>query len=434
MRRFNGESARRHRITTIVACIVFATSTGERLLGQCPEPPTVLSEQFVDSGSSATVAIRNCGEFIVGWQTPPASLFDTRNEIRVLRYAPDGTAIPPMASVASTNEPERGSHTEPSIAMSAVGHVEVAWTGILGQVIQFTNLTLLTNRFDFDGFVVIPVVPPGHPGNGDHEASVGTSDFLSGGNNVSAISWSNRQASPGLHLQVDGTGAVIRSCTTWCPLRVQQWQPCVSERSDDGYFAVVFAYDEDPLLELSPFNIAIQIYGPDGTLVAERAGPDVNNPAQWVNDPSLEDATSELDTSQVSPAVSFVGEDIVVCWVGPGLTDCGGAAVRNIYARRFKFDTQNGELNDPNPLTGQGLAGIFVVDTDATEDLDPEIANPTVALTLSDENPGRFVVAWNAIQANGTVHEVRARYLDHRGWARGGEFLVNQQPGTGNVA
>jgi hypothetical protein len=174
-------------------------------------------------------------------------------------------------------------------------------------------------------------------------------------------------------------------------------------------------------------------------------GPDINDPAQWVNDPSLEDPGPEDDANQVSPAVSFVKDDIVVCWVGPGLADCEGTSVRHIYARRFKFDDLLNpgtlELRDPNPAWGEGRPGMFVVDNNTEVALDLDTAKPAVALAGyaygEEEAPhkGYFVVAWNAIIPNNPVdYEVHAQYFDSYGEPLGREFRVNVADGTDDYA
>jgi len=314
--------------------------------------------------------------------------------------------------------------------MSRNGRVHAAWVGHRRSVISTAVPSLHRLAFDFDAFSFTPV-PASNANAHDWVASAGTSDA-----GVDATSWTNRGNANGLHAQLLGSAdQIIRECDIdYCISRMNAWLSAVSARSEDGYVAIAFAYDED-MFDTDPRkNIALLIFGPDGQLLTQdsRNGPDINDPTQWVNNPFQEDPTSELDTDQRSPSVSFVGNDVVVAWVGPATQECFDGA-NHIYARRFKFDAgaQAGQkLRDPLPASGEGRAGMFVVDTDSDATVHAVQPSPAVALTLATDNrAGRFIVAWNARIESPTREEVRAQFFDSHGQPRGGPFRVNQATG-----
>ncbi|MBE7506288.1 MAG: hypothetical protein HS101_08395 [Planctomycetia bacterium] len=334
-----------------------------------------------------------------------------------------------MARSGVLSEP--GHHEWPSIASSRTGHYSVAWIGVDGAIFGEVKLFLTENQFDFDDFEsIIPVESPpsSASGGGDEFPSAGASDALI---DQATAAWANNDENPGLHFGIDGAQtATIRNCdVTTCGARVNQWLPCVSTRSEDGAFAIAFAYDEDPTLADSFLNIALVLFDETGAVLEQLAGPDRNDPDKWVNNPLVEDISTEDESNQVSPAVSFVGNDIVVAWAGPRLVACTGDPNFHIYARRFKFDdsAQPGQrLRDP--ADGEGRSGVFVVDTDANSVINnPLIARPALALTLAtDSNAGRFVVAWNTLNNPEARTEIHAQYFDNLGQPRGSELRVNQ--------
>ena len=296
---------------------------------------------------------------------------------------------------------------------------------------QITTSSLHRLAFDFDAFTFTPL-PASDARAEDYFASAGTSDA-----GVDATSWTNQRIAPGLHAHLLGSAdQIIRNCEpSYCGDRRDKWRSAVSARSEDGYVAIAFAYDEFLDVFQAPKNIALLVFSPDGQLLTQdsRNGPDINDPAQWVNSPPLEDPTSEDDSDQRSPALSFVGDDIVVAWVGPSTQECFDGA-NHIYVRRFKFDSgaQAGQkLRDPQPASGEGRAGMFVVDTDSDATVHAVQPNPAVALSLAtDESQGRFIVAWNADVPSLSRQEVRAQFFDGLGQPRGGPFRVNQATGN----
>jgi hypothetical protein len=409
--------------------LVFTIAPTASVSAQCVD---TVADQVLEGAVSATgrgsaVAVRDDGDFLFVWATPPSGGLDSRNMILAQRYCRDAIALGGAAALTDMNV---GTHQDASVAISRGGKATAGWTGIMGLVVGSTNMTKLQNDFQFDNFAaIVPTPSPPHPGQGDHEPSAGASDAIS---SRATLGFSNHEENQGLHYDLDQLQQVtLRGCPDFCLTRVQQWQPCVSTRSEDGITAVAFSYDEIPNVELSPLNVALMIFDANGAIIAQLAGPDVNDSTQWVNDPSAEDPSPVNDTDQISPAISLVGTDIVVSWVGPDLAACQGTAVNHIYSRRFKFDDQVNpgtlELRDPDPAAGEGRAGMFVVDNAPGMNIVSVTARPTVALTLAtDETTGSFFVAWNAEDTSEDRTEIRGQYFDARGGFRGPEFRVNQ--------
>jgi hypothetical protein len=136
----------------------------------------------------------------------------------------------------------------------------------------------------------------------------------------------------------------------------------------------------------------------------------------------------------MEPSVAFDGRNLVIAWVGPRLDACATTGYR-IFARRLIYDAVAGIVRDPNPAAGEGVDGMFVVDTDRSpnHDVEPvnlDDANVAVALTISDVpgEQGAFVVAWNSrIEGDFAFNsEIRARYFAPDGMPRGADFRVNQ--------
>ncbi|MBI5764532.1 MAG: hypothetical protein HZA51_13520 [Planctomycetes bacterium] len=202
-------------------------------------------------------------------------------------------------------------------------------------------------------------------------------------------------------------------------------------RPSDGYFAVAYAESESPFEDPPSFNIGIKVFDPNGNIVAQLTGPDRNDPAQWVNNPSLEDPSLAQNSDQFSPSISFVGDNIVVTWLGPALAGQSTPSTRHVYARRFKFDpiaSPGQKLRDPNGTT-EGRAGLITVDHDPNVRLDQDTSNAVVALTqATDQNAGKFFIAWNVQDPDVPYNhfEIRGQYFDANGMLDGAEFRVNQ--------
>ncbi|MFH1419805.1 MAG: hypothetical protein ABII12_16145, partial [Planctomycetota bacterium] len=448
-----------HTSVPIIALIIIASGlfASTRAHADCLDAPTQVTEQLVSAkGEASSVGMDQCGHFVVSWEEinpNPASPLNKR--VLVQQYEADAGALGGEVVLSaynndfSTNGPQ--AHFDASVAMSLAGDVRVDCIADCVDCRPIVLFRIISAQFAFGSALTGSLMLPAEEHvQRPREPSVGIASSL-----TSSVTWSDVQPDSdgplGLfHGPDEDDPDTIRSCdfdpppnTLYCR---SLWQPCMAMRPSDGYFAIAFACDELPSEEFSPYNIALQVYDPNGTLITSLDGPDVNDPSQWVNDSSLEDPSPESDSDQVSPAVSFVGNDIVVTWVGPRLAGCAGAF--HVYARRFKFDdAQNPgtlELRDPNPTWLEGRPGMFIVDNDVSVPapiIDPSAANPTVALLLpldpTERRPaeGSFVVAWNAsIVVAPATWEVRAQYFDSGGTPLGREFTVNQVPGADNFA
>jgi len=265
------------------------------------------------------------------------------------------------------------------------------------------SVFLLDAQFTYDGFDPTVPVPPNENGPADHEASAAVD-----GSALTAVSWDNISGDPiGLVYHTDGVDEQIRACyeEEMQNCFPDRWQPCIAKRESDGMFAVVWA-DAEADTQDPPFNIMMQLYDSDG----QPFGGEVE-----VNDPGSEQDLSQ----QLSPAVDFEGDYIVVTWAGPKLPDCSGPNFR-VFARAFFVDE-----GVPNPMTAP-----FVVDNDP--DWRPTglaSANPTVAIanTADPDLLGRFLVAWNSqpdTTGGPTIRQVHGQYFDLAG-SIGSEFRVH---------
>ncbi|HVP13459.1 MAG TPA: hypothetical protein VMV94_19960, partial [Phycisphaerae bacterium] len=424
-------------------------------------PPTSpVEEQVASDGCHSSVAMTAEGDFLVAWR---GGYYDygiddcPATDILVQTFHDDGSALGDVGNLV-TQEPSAGTHHFPSAACSRAGAVRVAWWAKGCTIGEYSPVTVLRwTNFDFyDPNSIAPQSVTA--GNSDYYPSAAISDAGPGAMSWARLGPGDPNTYSGLVWTFDSinSAASIRECPVECAARLWQWRPCMSMRNSDGYFAVVWQ-DEEIDWEYPPFNIAIRVYDADGNIVARREGPDLHDPNQWVNDPVAEDPNNPnpgdpnnpynlyLHTSQESPAVSFVGDDIVVCWIGPELAACEESGVRHIYARRFKFDNlldpNVPELRDPIPIQNEGRAGMFIVDSAAGYDLLTAQAHPTVSLRMraneEDRSPcyGCFVVAWNAnMQASPQRHEIHAQYFDSTTRPLGTEFRVNRADGEDGYA
>ncbi len=426
-------------VLAITIPVVFSPAS---LLADCPPPPFALVEAVVSAeGEAAVVDMDGCGRFVVGWQQDRVQE-NNFVDVLVRQYGTYGTPQT-AAQLVSADHPSPSymvTHQRPTISVALDGRVRIGWLGECDDCHPTVWPSVLLQEFLFGTAPVVVGLPAGSiDPTVQYEPSVGISDSSGG-----AVAWAGLDTTPeGLLFGPNETSPVqIRACGARC--YTDKWLPavsvCESMGYKDGYQALCWADSEDDALVVPPFNIALQVYDPVGVLRAERAGPDINDPELWVNDPSVEDPGPDGNTEQGSPAVAFNDQLIVVVWIGPRLDGCGGTY--HIYARRFMFEDEPGEdpvLRDPDPMIGEGRAGVFIVDNDHDENviIDPDVARPTVALSPSAETPERFIVVWNAVVADPNPYnlQVRAQYFDNGGRARGHEFTVNQeaQPGYNAV-
>jgi hypothetical protein len=390
----------------------------------CPAtPPTTQPvEALVNSqpGRDSTVAIdavSGAGRFIIAW----LRIFETgeTTQVRVQRFDgggqpicnPQGDCPTVIGRCTGIFFPSFGA---PSIALDAAANPMAAlvFTGAAPLCTLMFPANVFLTTVPFNDLPVSPICPPCATVEGAFEPSAGLADT-----GDAAIAWTrlNPEILPdGLVYATDGVIDQIEDCDfesengPFCHPGL--WQPCMA-MAPDGRFVIAFADAENQEIA-PPFDIALQQFDDAGNLI----GPRVT-----VNDP-----TSELlDSSQLSPAVAFDGEHIVVVWTGLSPANCGFSR-RRFFVRRFAW---NGDPQGSGPLP---LTPPLIVDNDpAWEPISAADANPTVALIRSDAPGcrGRFVVAWNA---RGTVEfrdEIRAQYFAAAGQARFREFRVNQETG-----
>ncbi|RIK62030.1 MAG: hypothetical protein DCC65_18005 [Planctomycetota bacterium] len=381
------------------------------------------------------MAVDGCGRFVVAWGQETFREFNDLDVV-TLQYEADGTPLS-MGPKAVGVDQQAGAqifHERPSVAMSFDGLVRIGWLGSSKDT-HYRDPTAFTTEFAFGDVPPEVGVPldsqvPGYPPDPfgiHHEPSVGMSE--SGGrlayvvtqtfsSNPNGVIWGADWLSPNL----------IEPCGPSCyPGR---WQPCIAQRSEDGVFAIVWADAENDLSD-PPTNIALYVYNAAGQLLETLEGPSND---QWVNNPDLEDPIVgglPVRTAQLSPAVAFVGDDIVVTWAGRRLKDWTGGPTFHIFARHFKYDDgapAGSRLRDPIPGNGEGRAGLFRVNSNVDVELfDPDNANPTVSISPAASGPqGRFIIAWNSQNNAESREEVRAQYFDGLCNPRGSEFRVNQ--------
>jgi hypothetical protein len=415
-------------VSRSVLCATFATVAflgPPRLRADCPPPPTTQPvEELVDPvvGRDSTLAIdavAGSGRFIIAWLRRADS--GENDQLRAQRF--DGVGQPicnPQddcpAVIGRCTGFTFGGFLNPSIAMEAALDPSVALAFVGDRVFPactggFPGRMFLVS-FPFAATSFPMICPACFVDEGPIEPSVGIADT-----GVVATAWTRlvTEAVPrGLVYAGDGFADQIEDCDVGSPTgpfcHPGLWQPCLA-MAPDGRFVIAFADAENQEIA-PPFDIALQQFDDAGNLI----GPRVT-----VNDP-----TSELlDSSQLSPAVAFDGEHIVVVWTGLSPANCGFSR-RRFFVRRFAW---NGDPQGSGPLP---LTPPLIVDNDpAWEPISAADANPTVALIRSDAPGcrGRFVVAWNA---RGTVEfrdEIRAQYFAAAGQARFREFRVNQETG-----
>ncbi|MEE8170922.1 MAG: hypothetical protein V3T70_10275, partial [Phycisphaerae bacterium] len=299
----------------------------------------------------------------------------------------------------------QGNHRHVSVAVNLAQPLvdrlfTVAWVGQQADAIQDPikqSLLSITDNFESPFDPPEQAAPANQPGDIDPSAGMGAQ--------LAAFGWTSELRPPaerGLIFDAPLAPGIqqIKDCAPFCDLRPTQWLPCLA--MSNNHFVIVWAEAELPN-DLPPFDIAMQLYdtsaNPIGPVVI------VNQPVQ------------QLETTETSPAVAFDGTNIAVSWVGSEPDNCTGPF--RIYGRRFTWDP-----NSPNAPVPQGDQ--FIVDEQAGFGVPNAIeANPTVALTLSNSQPGRFIIAWNTEPVGVSELEVHARYFASNGTPRGREFRLH---------
>lgn len=415
-------------------------------------PPNAIVESQVTSGDGvgqATIGMDAQGRYVIAFTkrldaNPPCGAgFVEGGGVAVIHYCMDGTAASGQIPITHPCQPGTFRFEHPTIALKPNGDALIGLVGTNDNSHTRHWPTVYFHSFGFGlppfpGTIGFPEYnnpenyPTWNPAQSDTAPSAGASTNLWHG------AWAH----------TDGSAVTIEGIpfdTTFefdpqqlakqCGISDLCWQfvyqPCMAMRPSDGYFAIAYAESEAPFEVPPAFNIAIRVFDSSGNLIANLNGPDRNSPSQWVNNPMLEDPSDLLDTDQVSPSVSFVGDNIVVTWLGPALAGQSTPSTRHVYARRFKFD-QNAppgqKLRDPNGTT-EGRAGLITVDHDPNVLLDQDSSNAVVALTqATDQNAGKFFVAWNVQDPDVPYNhfEIRGQYFDAKGMLDGAEFRVNQ--------
>ena len=429
------------RMLFCAACLLLGIAGSASANCPIPPPSTVTEVLVRPDAEHAAVGLEQCGAFAIGWEEVGVNPHVYR-DVLIKYYNPNGTVY--AGPYAVSEDQDLGDfieHRDLSLAVTPLGNCRMAWIGNCRDCRIQSPWELLQRDFLFGAAPLQEGITHSEdPGLLiQQDPSAGQTDYGTARNAWADFSDCSEGFYPlGL---VEGPSlsqpTTIRPCVCYPtppepPCRTQ-WLPCMSmtARGEQTHFAVVWAdaetNDPDPF-----FNIALQVYGPDNNLIDQHAGGETG----WVNNPALEDGPNPEDlTSQLSPAVSFFGDDIVVCWVGPGLSGCENQSTTRIWARRFKFDSYYGtlRLRDPLPAEHEGWPGMFAVETDSYASLTYDNAHPTVALWQYTEEsrlytaPGRFVIAWNHAGTVTTGHgEVRAQYFDSLGYPEGCEIRVNQ--------
>ncbi|MBI5763580.1 MAG: hypothetical protein HZA51_08665 [Planctomycetes bacterium] len=300
----------------------------------------------------------------------------------------------------------------PSVAITGGGSVSSAWVGHrigegFGPVYSGETLVQLDAfQINSDPATWPRKLPdPNNHVHGDWIPSVGVNVTPPLLQSTAWTSMGQNGATKGVvHDPFQGSGS-LESCPYYCDWRIDQWSPCMSAR-DDGIHALVWSHVESEYegVEAPPRDIVMQLFDANGNPLGQTI---------TINERDIEGPLS----IQSSPSVSFVGDQIVVTWFGPGLK--GFPVSPHIFARRFTWPGGNAS---PTPL-GRTIT------VDSSSSFTPyetgsDDANPAVA--LSQTGNGRWIVVWTArpTDANkGT--EIHGQYFD--GALRmGTEFRVNQ--------
>ncbi len=394
------------------------------VIAQCPGSPPVgcppCTQPYLDGaiegrvssatdgpGRRASVATDAASRFVIAFETRP-SLTALNNNILVRRFNADGTCLG-SAAIATTPAAFVG-YRDPSVAMNAAGSARLDWHLIFGGTCSVNSgATKRSTLFAFD--------PGGTPtplsadtctdGLGDVEPLVAVS--ASG----TSAAWmrfntSSQAVASGLVRDPPGSGSpAVVSCDPTivppaAPFCYSQWQPCIAQHPD-GRFCVAWAQAESAI-QGPPFDIAIQQFNATGAAVG--ALLTVNVPV------------ASFGTSERSPSLSFVGERIVVTWIGPKPADCPATLPDiRVYARQLEWGSAGPVFR------GQQ----FIVDNDPTsQPASIDDANPSVALH-GDGETARYAIAWNARQISGSDIDVHARFLDFATTQPlGSEFRLNR--------
>jgi hypothetical protein len=429
---------------TLASAVLLPALRGRAECTTTASPPTVVIEKRVTTRTNIaapSIAADRCGRFLIGFEGPSPTV-NYQRDVYFLRYDVDTTTMPyatetdgTVLSTQSAECPTLPETTINSIISVAIGP---ATQPEASPPIYATWLSVLNGQFgllDGRGYRLrYPAAQAPGPTTWTFDQTTQPAPIEvslcavngAGGFNSAGLggadpprrtsSWTAREKAGG-----SGPIGLLAEKPTFEQVRtddrfVSKYAPCIST-SDDGRSVLVWAEPQNPAAGLlSPLDIFIAQFDRDGNPV-----PPGTPVGVLVNSPEPPNTA----ISQESPAVSFVGDRIVVVFEGP---DKLCPSKRRIYARRFLWGGSHVPATQPIPLDAEE----FPVDNDHVANLvlgSPPHNNATVSITTSTQpaDQGKFFVAWNSTPsaASGDV-EVRGRYFNADGTPRGGEFKVNQ--------
>jgi len=415
-------------LTTLGVALTAALGDEEEAPPPCTQPATTVIERQVTTRSAIrepSIAADRCGRFAIAFED--VKVFANQADVRFLRYEADcttqpysgesdGSRLSKMTTVTDCVTNGKTGNTIVSIAMGS-GSSSISpplfatWTSEFNFSGGPTGTWRLFQGWTFDQPAAPSMVPiPNCTDPFDNRWNSASVDDGVGGV-LNTAGWTNLGGLLGKIGSAAST--VVRTCGTGGVVCFPaQWEPCIATRAD-GASVYVWAEPYADTEPGSPFDIfMVQLDSTGAKIPSGSTGIQVN---------SVDSDPTQI--SQRSPAVSFIGNDIVVVWKGPDRTLCPLASPIRIYGKRF---TWGGSGSQPVEIDAEE----FRVDSDNFANIDSLIvARPTVALTTSTQpsDSGKFFVAWNTTPSGASTNvEIHGRYFGANAAAIGGEFRVNQ--------
>ncbi len=415
-------------VSAVLSSIFASTANAQCTTQPVPESPTEVVVPCSGEGCESCRVGRFpacqfdvCGRVLIAWEDIPLGTpgDPVQDNIKFLRFDADCTTQPygddscgtALSAGGDCPDTEKGPETKNERVSLAAGNpsnapVYAGWTASYSFASTPNQGFFLANAWNLAS-TPTPAAATSGDCDGSSDAtihkSVGVGDVI-----IEEVFAG--VANPGLSLSL--LGSPLRTCNTAC-FR-DRWRPCVATRSSDGKTAVVWAEpvvanDADSAMDiyLAQFDASGNPLGPSGV-----KGIQVNS------------TDADPTRSQESPAVALddLG-NLIIVWRSTGTDTCANPSLLQVYARRFLWGGDFSPPSDPVPLGAE-----FQVNSDPTRVI-PIDANPTVALTMNSNDPGRFVVAFNAVDQNGTptnpaddTVEVHAQKFNALGQREGGQF------------
>ena len=333
--------------------------------------------------SAPTIArARVDGQYVIGWQSEVlGEEGEVDVEVLATLYGSDGSVLVDEFAVNTTSEHDQ---VGPHVAMGAYGNFVFAWTaeGQMG-----SGADVFARRFGSDG--------------------TGLEDNF-------RVNETTRQGQQYPAVGIDAAGNFIVS-----------WQSSHQDGFSWGMFAKVYDVDRNVLAEELQVNVNVQ--GPQtnpavnansqGTAIVTWLGLDAQHqPAvhaqryelpttegsEFTVGPEGENVLSNyvaLEEATAAAAVDANG-NYIVAWQSYGQDGSG----LGVFARRFN-------------AAGDPLDDAFLV----TNTTDGNQSQPDVAV----DDSGKFIIAWQSADLNGSGYDIFARRFDENGNADGNEFRVN---------